>query len=149
MGVPSPGTGNDIIPGGDDSPPKYTVKGSMVIEGTTGGAAFKPSSFNYETKESLLSFSFVGPSPDLSFTGAENVDVRMTLVDKKSGTVVGRQRHSIDELPAKSEEAVDFKFSRVPQGDYRLEFDTNFECTFLTYDCENQDSYTADVLVPR
>lgn len=120
-----------------------------MVTGTSSGAAIKGNSFNYRTSESLLSLNVLGPSSDLAFTGAENVDVTIKLRDKETNQVVDRTETEIKELPATSEETVDFKFSRVPVGDYEMIFDIDFECTFLTIGCENQDSYTADVLVPK
>lgn len=138
------------LPGGvgDGSEAKYNVEGSITLEGTSDGAQILGNSFSYDTPQSALGLSFVGPNSDLSFTGAENVDVSI-LMRNSDGQVVDRTTKTIEELPVTDQETVDFRFPRKPSGDYTLEFDANFECTLITYGCTNTDSFETSVEVPR
>jgi len=144
VGVPN-GTPVD----GGDSEPVYSVDGSIVVAGTSDGAEIKGNSFTYTTTESPWSFSFIGPNSDLAWTGAEDVDVSIKMIDQETGEVVDRYRETIDELPATEQETVDFGFNRKPAGSYRMVFDINFECTFITYGCNNVDSFETVVEVPK
>jgi len=146
VGVPVDGA-NPII-GGNNGEPVYNLDGSIIIAGTSDGAEIKSNSFQYDTSESAFQFSVVGPGSDLAWTGAENVDVDIEMIDTESGDVVDRYRTTIDELPATEQETVDFEFNRKPAGEYRMVFDINFECTFITYGCNNVDSFETVVEVP-
>lgn len=143
------GTGGTPIDGGDDGEPVYSVDGSIVVAGTSDGAQIEGNSFTYSTTESRWGFSFLGPNSDLAWTGAEDVDVSIEMIDQESGEVVDRYRETIDELPATEEQTVDFGFDQKPAGSYRMVFDINFECTFITYGCDNVDSFETVVEVPK
>jgi len=149
LGISSIALGAELPGGvGDGSEAKYNVEGSIVLDGTTDGAQIIGSSFTYDTPQSAFGLSFLGPSSDLSFTGAENVDVSI-LLRNSEGTVVDRTTKTIEELPATEQERVDFRFPRKPAGEYTIEFDANFECTIITYGCTNTDSFETVVEVPR
>lgn len=142
LGVDTPNVINDK----DD--PKYNLDGSIVLAGTSDGAEIRGNSFDYTTLESTFGFNFLGPNTDLAFTGAEDVDVSIVMKNSQ-GEVVDRYTETIEELPATQEETVDFSFPRKEPGKYTLEFNINFECTFITYGCDNVDSFKTSVEVPR
>ena len=142
LGVEAP----DIAPG--DSEPKYNIDGSFVVAGTTDGAEIQSSSFDYDTTESRFGFSFIGPDSSLAFGGADNVDVNMRLINDE-GVTFDRYSTNIGDIDTTGQKTVDFEFSRKPAGSYTLEADLQFECTAITYQCDNVDNFSTGLEVPR
>jgi len=142
LGVEAPNIVND------NDNPKYNLNGNVVISGTSDGAEIRGNSFDYTTTKSTFGFSFLGPNTNLAFTGAEDVDVNIVMKDSEDN-IVDRYTETIQELPATDEQTVDFSFPRKEAGEYTLEFDINFECTFITYGCDNVDSFETTVEVPK
>lgn len=126
--------------------PTYTIDGQIVIAGSGEGATIKDKTFQYQTPESILSLSILQPN-SLSFTGAENLDAEITLI--KNGQVIDRYTETIDELPLGEEQTIDFKFGRKPAGTYTVQTNINFECTLITLNCQNSDSFQRQITVPK
>lgn len=127
--------------------PTYTVDGEFIITGNSEGANIKQDTFQYTTRESLTSFSFISPDSNFAFTGAENLDVTVKLVQK--GRIVDRYTENIEKLPLGEEDTIDFKFGRKPAGTYTVEGTIDFECTLITYGCTNSDSFQQQITVPK
>lgn len=128
--------------------PSFNIEGSMILSGTGSGAEIKDGTFDYDTRETTFSLSFIQPdSSDLSFTGAENLDVEVKLV--KDGRVIDRYSENIEKLPLGEEQTIDFNFGKKPAGVYKLNAGISFECTFVTLNCQNSDSISTQIDVPK
>lgn len=143
--INSPGTTNPV----DSGEQRYDLNIRTVVSGATDGAGVK--SVSYTTRESKpWSFSFVGPSGSLSFTGAENVQVRQRLFDGE-GDLVARKTENLGDIRSTEEKTVTLSPTKIPSDVYNYKVDMSFECSAISdvFGCPNEFSTERSITVPE
>jgi hypothetical protein len=146
-GVDTPGT-NPIDFGGNQEP-RYDLTAEVKLTSSNEGAEFIDDSFNYETEESGFLGKFIGPSSNLALTGAEDVEVTYKL-RRQDGVVVARKTdRNIGNINVFQTKDLTFEAGNLVAGTYDLEIVAEYECASLTTGCDNTDSVTEEVVIPK
>lgn len=110
---------------------KYDVTTEIRVQATEQTAFLSESSFDYTTSKSgaFSSLSILGPSSELAFGGAKNVEVNFNLINS-DGEIVADGNKYVGEIGILQSEKVLFNVRNQPQGTYNAEYELVYDPGF-------------------